>query len=98
MGWSLGFDARWNRDIGYSVPSLCDHSGCETKIDRGLAHVCGGEPYGGDVGCGLYFCSDHLKIGRKSRGYKPVCLRCQRGDKPFFPSEDTDEWIKHKLE
>jgi hypothetical protein len=55
MSWALGFDGNWNRDIGYGVPSYCDHPKCSAKIDRGLAYVCcGQEPYGGD-GCGLYF-------------------------------------------
>ncbi|HEV7521417.1 MAG TPA: hypothetical protein VGP89_09990, partial [Candidatus Angelobacter sp.] len=60
MGWSLGFDSNWQRDIGYGVPAYCDHPKCNKKIDRGLSYVCGGEPYGGELGCGLYFCSEHL--------------------------------------
>lgn len=60
MGWSIGFDPKWNRDIGYGVPAVCDHPGCNKEIDRGLSYVCGQEPYGGDQGCGLYFCSSHL--------------------------------------
>lgn len=60
MGWSIGYDGEWQRDIGYSVPSVCDHPGCNTQIDRGLSFVCGGEPYGGDDGCGLFFCGNHL--------------------------------------
>lgn len=42
MGWSIGFDSNWNRDIGYGVPAFCDHPGCTAEIDRGLAYVCGG--------------------------------------------------------
>jgi hypothetical protein len=60
MGWSYGHDGRWNRDIGYGVPAICDHPDCNEEIDRGLSYVCGSEPYGGDDGCGLYFCSSHL--------------------------------------
>ena len=44
MGWSIGFDRRWNRDIGYGVPATCDQPGCGADIDRGLAFVCGGDP------------------------------------------------------
>jgi len=52
MGWSIGFDSRWNRDIGYGVPAYCDHPKCNEEIDRGLAYVCCGEqPYGGEHGC-----------------------------------------------
>ena len=25
MGWSIGFDSKWNRDIGYGVPATCDY-------------------------------------------------------------------------
>ena len=60
MSWAIGFDSRWNRDIGYGVPATCDFPGCGVDIDRGLAFVCGGEPYGGEDGCGLYFCASHL--------------------------------------
>jgi len=59
VGWSIGFDQRWRRDVGYGVPATCDYPGCERSIDRGLAFVCGGRPYGGAFGCGLFFCSDH---------------------------------------
>ena len=60
MGWSIGYDPNWEIDIGYGVPAWCDHPGCKNEIDRGLSYVCGGQPYGGEVGCGLYFCESHL--------------------------------------
>jgi hypothetical protein len=68
MSWAVGYDTRWRRDIGYGVPAFCDHPKCSAEIDRGLAHVCGGEPYGGERGCGLYFCAEHL-VGT-------LCTRC----------------------
>ena len=55
MGWSLGYDSNWNRDIGYGVPAYCDHPYCNEEIDRGLSYVCGDALYGGDRGCGLFF-------------------------------------------
>ena len=62
MGWSIGFDQKWNRDIGYGVPCVCDHPGCDKEIDRGLSYVCcGDQPEGGEHGCGLYFCPDHKR-------------------------------------
>lgn len=64
MGWSIGYDSKWKRDIGYGVPASCDYPGCDAEIDRGLSYVCGGEPYGGEVGCGLYFCAAHLLYHR----------------------------------
>lgn len=27
MGWSIGYDDKWFRDIGYGVPAYCDHPG-----------------------------------------------------------------------
>lgn len=94
MGWSLGFDSNWQRDIGYGVPAYCDHPGCMAEIDRGLAHVCGGEPYGGDRGCGLYFCGKHLFLSAR---LPQLCERClKRKGHPFKPTPDHPEWIQHK--
>lgn len=99
MGWGLGFDEKHQRDIGYSVPSHCDYPECRNVIDRGLSYVCGGEPYGGDTGCGLYFCSKHL--GYESKGNKPAgkqrCERCLCGDDPFEPRPDHKTWTNWKL-
>ena len=100
MGWAVGYDSDWNRDIGYGVPATCDHPGCGEKIDRGLSFVCGGEPYGGDHGCGLYFCSKHLLIYKTPRGAGRLvqqCVRCDRYRPPFKPTPDHPEWTAHKL-
>lgn len=92
MGWSIGFDSYWNRDIGYGVPAICDFPKCRKKIDRGLSYVCGGEPYGGDLGCGLYFCSKHL------RGEHQLCSPCSHEDpKPYRAKPDVKEWINFKM-
>lgn len=94
MGWSIGYDTNWKRDIGYGVPATCDHPGCGVEIDRGLSFVCGEEPHGGDKGCGLYFCEKHLIWHAK----RPrTCSRCDRYRKPFNPTPDHPDWIKHKL-
>lgn len=91
MGWSIGFDERWQRDIGYGVPAWCDFPKCCAKIDRGLAYVCcEQEPYGGERGCGLYFCEKH----RRYPGDR--CSRCRYGRKPFTPKPDHPDWIHHK--
>lgn len=91
MGWSLGWDSTWNRDIGYGVPAFCDHPDCSEEIDRGLGYVCcDEEPWGGDDGCGLYFCGKHHK-GRQ------VCERCADGRNPFEPKPDHPRWIQWKL-
>jgi hypothetical protein len=91
MGWSIGYDDKWRRDIGYGVPAICDHPDCIKKIDRGLSYVCGWqEPYGGDEGCGLYFCHDH--------GGGTLCAHCEKGIPGLFEAKpDMAEWINHKL-
>ena len=96
MGWSIGFDSNWNRDIGYGVPAYCDHPSCNKKINRGLGYVCGGEPYGGERGCGLFFCDKHLNYGSKK--LPQLCDKCfPRTKKPFTPSQDHPDWTTHKL-
>ncbi len=51
------------REAGYSVEATCDKDGCETKIDRGLAYLCGQNPDGwrdtDEPGCGNYYCDPH---------------------------------------
>ena len=95
MSWAIGYDSRWRRDIGYGVPAHCDHPHCAAEIDRGLAYVCGGEPYGGDRGCGLYFCYGHLSADAKS---VQVCNRCLRHKAPYKrPKPDHPMWVQHKL-
>jgi hypothetical protein len=101
MSWAVGYDVTWKRDIGYGVPSVCDHPGCDTQIDRGLSYVCGGEPYGGEFGCGLFFCERHLQPTRARRSSALVCDCCHSGwgrfpRRYFKPTPDTPEWIHHK--
>lgn len=91
MGWEIGYDSDWKRDIGYGVPATCDHPDCNEKIDRGLDYVCGGEPYGGDRGCGLHFCLTHMS------GDPQRCDRCKKRRKPFLAKPDHPEWIEWKL-
>lgn len=97
MGWSIGYDSKWKRDIGYGVPATCDHPRCGTVIDRGLSHVCGGEPYGGQHGCGLFFCSRHTKVAGDRRENAQLCTRCYHGRAPYSPTPDAVEWLLHKL-
>jgi len=92
MSWSIGYDEKWKRDIGYAVPALCDFPECNVEIDRGLAFVCGGEPFGGEHGCGLYFCGKHHPHVEHH-----LCERCRDGLSPFVAKQDIQEWIKHKL-
>lgn len=99
MGWAVGYDRNWDRDIGYGVPAVCDHPGCTKKIHRGLSYVCGSEPFGGEHGCGLYFCGDHLEC-REPRGSDTAvqnCRRCMTYKMPYKPKPDRREWVEHKL-
>ena len=61
----------------------------------------GGEPYGGERGCGLYFCSKHLFISCtrvKRRVLPQLCSQCvDRRRKPFQPTPDTLKWLYHKM-
>jgi hypothetical protein len=91
MGWQVGYDTTWKRDIGYGVPAICDQPECGEAIDRGLGYVCGGEPYGGEHGCGLYFCGGHLFASPQQ------CDRCAAGEPPYDPAPDTAEWLNWKL-
>lgn len=90
MGWSVGFDSTWNRDVGYGVPAECDHPRCFHGIDRGLAYVCGGDMYGGDRGCGLFFCYEHLSASN-------LCARCRNRKPPFQAKPDVEAWVRFKL-
>jgi hypothetical protein len=91
MSWAIGFDTRWQRDIGYGVPAYCDFPSCMAEIDRGLANVCCNQkPYGGEKGCGLYFCGKHHPY------HLERCSRCDNSRPPFQPTPDHPDWIRHK--
>lgn len=99
MGWAVGYDYSWKRDVGYGVPAECDKPDCNLKIDRGLSFVCGSDPMGGDFGCGLYFCPGHLSL-RKPHGSSKVialCPRCMRYKLPYEPKPDLQEWTDWKM-
>lgn len=96
MYWSIGYDEHWKRDIGFGVDAICDHPGCKNEIDRGIEHVCGGEPYGGDSSCGLYFCKDHLQTNTIDNEEVPQCTQCSSGKEPFEPTPDTENWLNYK--
>lgn len=98
MGWSIGYDKKWKRDIGYGVPAVCDHPGCNAEIDRGLSYVCGSEPKGGEHGCGLYFCEEHRRTAGDKRDKASLCTKCYQGNgDTFTPKPDTLEWMRWKL-
>lgn len=94
MSWAIGYDSNWDRDIGYGVPCYCDFPNCDAEIDRGLSYVCGGDPYGGDRGCGLFFCEEHrIRHARLPE----LCPRCSRRYPNYYKAKpDHPTWIKHK--
>ena len=94
MGWNLGFDSNRNRWVGYAVPAYCDQPGCKAVINRGLSYVCGGDIYGGERGCGLFFCSKHILMHSR---LPQLCDRCSTRKKTHEPKVDHPEWIKHLL-
>jgi len=102
MSWAIGFDSKWNRDIGYGVPAWCDFPGCKEVIDRGLAHVCCGQEPRGGVGCGLYFCGKHHPYyrrptpGEDGENRSGMCTRCYNYRPPFKAKPDHPDWIHHK--
>lgn len=101
MSWALGYDTGWDRWIGYGVPALCDFPCCGERIDRGLAYVCGSDPRGGDRGCGLYFCTEHLHYGYDDESGEALgpqlCERCTIHSAPFDPTPDLYDWLDHVL-
>lgn len=92
--WGMGWDSKWRRWVGDCVPSICDEPSCDEEIDRGLSHVCGGDSFGGEYGCGLYFCEDHLVTTTviDVSTWVDVCERCSKGEQPFEPKADTKQW------
>lgn len=79
MGWGSGTN-KDGREVGYMIEAVCDKDGCETKIDRGLAYVCGDMHDGGDYGCGKYFCLEHLVHFSPGAGVHPhsLCEECEK--------------------
>jgi hypothetical protein len=92
MGWAVGYDTNWHRFVGYGVPAYCDHPGCMKEIDRGLSYVCGHDVYGGEFGCGLFFCGEHQGFGGTQ-----LCERCTYHKEPFDPTPEHPTWLKHVL-
>jgi hypothetical protein len=94
MGWSLGFDTKWNRDIGYGVPAYCDYPGCTEEIDRGLGYVCcSSQPYGGDNGCGRFYCGKHELWDFDEETDEQVCGH----PNDHHVSPDHPGWMRWKL-
>jgi hypothetical protein len=61
---------------GYGIETVCEKDGCNEKIDRGLAFLCGETPGGDENGCGGYFCGQHLYGGIGPA--EGLCGRCSK--------------------
>lgn len=58
----------------------------------------GGAPYGGEHGCGLFFCWDeHLEYAPVVDELTQLCPACRKDRKPYAPTPDTAEWENWKL-
>lgn len=107
MGWAISYDDKWRRDVGYGVIAYCDEPECYKKIDRGLAYVCtDNEPYGGDNGCGLFFCEKHRfqsewlgpdkcpHVGYSAKSDHPIWIRHKLSDPSWAEwRAENQEWI-----
>lgn len=94
MGWAYGVNNE-GREVGYGVKAYCDLDGCEKKIDRGLAYVCGSMHDGGEHGCGDYFCGKHIFY---SHAPEQLCDECLRRYVEDYGEEDPDddEWLREQ--
>lgn len=68
------------REAGYGVEAICDHDGCDEKIDRGLGYLCGSDPRGDEYGCTGYFCDAHLFAGGPVQMCEPCLNRWEATD------------------
>lgn len=101
MGYAIyKVGPRWG---GYGVPAICEHPGCENKIDRGMSYACGGEPFS-EYGCDRYFCVEHKRyidiedipnIDHEGDECAELCERCRKGESPFDYKPESKTWLKH---
>lgn len=94
MGWGHATN-RDGREVGYAIAAVCDEDGCEARIDRGLAYVCGGMHDGGEHGCGRYFCGEHLFIAL-SDVHGQLCARCRDRIDADYEDEEPCEHRWHE--
>ncbi|MER7953859.1 hypothetical protein [Streptomyces sp. NPDC096030] len=76
-------------EAGYAVETTCEKNGCDARIDRGLAHLCGKTPGGDEHGCGGYYCENHLNIGPTSETGE-LCDPCYSTHEAEHPKGDEE--------
>ena len=102
MGWGGPMPNLEGRLVGYNVRAVCDHIGCITRIDRGIAYVCGGMHDGGEHGCGKYVCGQHLYFApiqlckECADNYQLICRICGE-DGPDIVNRCCQECRNEKL-
>lgn len=76
MGWAdCGKNPKTGEMMGYAHRGRCSALLCSIVIDHGLSFVCGGMHEGGTLGCGKYFCSNHLTYGEDPDSTQ-LCFEC----------------------
>jgi len=96
MSWSVGYDDKWRRFVGYGVTAYCDYPKCRKEINRGLPYVCGDQPPGyNEHGCGLHFCDEHMHYSESKK--VQLCGKCLTGRPPYKPKHEHPEWVNHIL-
>jgi hypothetical protein len=105
MSWAVGEDEELGRDIGYGIPSFCEHPDCNEVIDRGMGCACGGE-HGNHRGCNRYFCERHLYYAWGGEGVDAtvdllagqLCAMCVNDGPGRFPTKpDMLAWTYFKM-
>lgn len=94
MGWgNCGEDSK-GRPIGYLFEAICDHPGCEEKINRGLSYACGGMHGQNERDCENYFCGKHLYSVEDPNEilHQPqLCEKCKNEHYEYLIEELMDE-------
>ena len=88
MGYGV-YELGDGRFGGYMVPAYCDHPDCNEEIHRGVGYVCGGAPDGGEYGCGLHFCEEHLSYAEIDDEVYQLCECCHHNSQ----HDDLSEWL-----
>ena len=93
MWYSIWYDWRLDRFIGYGVPATCEYPWCNAKIDRSVSYACNSWYHDW---CWLFFCEHHKKYGVEGFEH-PVCERCAKWEEPFPQKPEHEEWTRFML-
>ena len=101
MGWGYG-TTQSGKEVGYSVPDVCNKEGCKQKIDRGLAYICGSMHGDGEErACNGYFCYAHLVMfcvdGQRCQACADAYYDDEGERKPTAPASEAAQGDKEAL-